>query len=100
MVKRSESDWRDLIQRHHDSGLSANAFCKQNKLCPKYFSLRKKQLRHEGQSKIVRPPFMTAKVSSTPSSQNGIMLSYQGTVLTIPCSVNERWLANLLKALA
>jgi len=44
MVKRTKSQWRSLFEAHDASGLSASVFCKQNKLCPKYFSLRRKQL--------------------------------------------------------
>lgn len=44
MVTRTEEEWRNLFETHDGSGLSAAEFCQQNKLCPKYFSLRRKQL--------------------------------------------------------
>lgn len=44
MIKRSEAQWRELFRQHKQSGLSAAAFCREHSLCPKYFSLRKKQL--------------------------------------------------------
>jgi len=44
MIKRSEQEWQDLFKQQVASGLSAAQFCNIHKLCPKYFSLRKKQL--------------------------------------------------------
>lgn len=44
MIKGSEVQWRELFQQHDSSGMRAAAFCRQHSLCPKYFSLRKKQL--------------------------------------------------------
>ena len=43
-VRRSKEDWRELILRQAESGLSAQQFCRNNNVCPKYFSIRKKQL--------------------------------------------------------
>jgi len=44
MIKRSEAQWFELFEKHERSGLSAAQFCRDENLCPKYFSLRKKQL--------------------------------------------------------
>ena len=44
MIKRNEAQWRELFLQHEQSGLSAAVFCREQSLCPKYFSLRKKQL--------------------------------------------------------
>jgi len=41
MIIRSQEQWEALFQQHEDSGMNATAFCKDNKLCPKYFSKRK-----------------------------------------------------------
>ncbi len=49
MIKRTKAQWISLFSRFDKSGLSAAAFCLDNKLCPKYFSLRRKQL---GESKL------------------------------------------------
>ncbi|MEM9004588.1 MAG: hypothetical protein AAGE59_13830 [Cyanobacteria bacterium P01_F01_bin.86] len=61
MAKLSEQEWRVLFQQHADSGLSANAFCKQHKLCPKYFSLRKKQLQQAESPSTSPTPFVATK---------------------------------------
>ncbi len=49
MIKRTEAQWKALFSRFEKSNLSAAAFCLENKLCPKYFGLRRKQL---GESKL------------------------------------------------
>ena len=44
MIVRSESQWLELFRKHETSGLSAAAFCRDEDLCTRYFSKRKKQL--------------------------------------------------------
>ena len=44
MIKRTTEQWHELFTEQLASGLSAQQFCKQNGLCPKYFSVRRKQL--------------------------------------------------------
>ena len=44
MIRRNKEQWLSLFQQQTESGLSATDFCKQQELCDKYFSLRKKQL--------------------------------------------------------
>jgi hypothetical protein len=44
MKKRTREQWQELLVQQEASGLSAAAFCQQHDLCPKYFSLRRKQL--------------------------------------------------------
>ena len=44
MIKRTSEQWYELFAQQMASGLSAQQFCKQNDLCPKHFSVRKKQL--------------------------------------------------------
>ena len=43
-MRRSKEEWRRLFAEHESSGLTAAAFCREHSLCPKYFSLRKRQL--------------------------------------------------------
>ncbi len=61
MIKRSEAQWQELFQQHKASGLSAAEFCRQQLLCPKHFSLRKKQLG-------IKPAFVQVKPSSAAKS--------------------------------
>ena len=100
MAKRTEQQWRDLFQQHEQSGLTAAQFCRENKLCSKYFSLRRRQLSGE---QVAPPPpaFVKARLPTTPVNEKSlIILNYQHCQLQMPASVDEKWLAGLLKALA
>lgn len=44
MVIRSREEWLELFAEHAGSGMTAQAFCGARGLCPKHFSLRRKQL--------------------------------------------------------
>lgn len=37
-------EWRELFTQQEASGLSAVVFCREKDLCPKHFSVRRKQL--------------------------------------------------------
>jgi len=54
MVKRSEADWRALFEEHESSGLSAAEYCRRRSLCPKHFSIRKRQLSWNSSSSFVQ----------------------------------------------
>lgn len=95
MPKRSKEDWLALFQQYDESGLPASQFCQQNNLCPKYFSLRKKQLGWGGSTFIkVKVP-----VPAKPCTANTIRLSVGDCTLQLPLSVSETWLANMVKTL-
>jgi hypothetical protein len=103
MVKRSESEWRLLFAEHAASGLTANRFCREHRLCPKYFSLRKKQLgwRDEKAVLVSSPsdsPFV--RIERSPIVQGSQVMLRLG-----PCEwefrdVSPDWLAGLMRALA
>jgi hypothetical protein len=44
MIVRSIEQWQALSKQHDESGLKASEFCRKNKLCPRYFSKRKRDL--------------------------------------------------------
>lgn len=91
MVRRSEAQWRGLFEAHAQSGLSAVAFCKEHQLCPRYFSLRKRQLLQPGS------PFVEAVASK--SEEASIRLRYRDTVLHLGGDVSPQWVAQLIRAL-
>ena len=68
MIKRSEAQWQALFQQHKASGLSAAECCRQQSLCPKHFSLRKKQLAVKPAFVQVTPSNATKSASSKESS--------------------------------
>ena len=91
MTRRSQEDWRQLVAEQQASELNATDFCRERKINPKYFSLRKQRLK---QSKA--PAFIQAKVTTASSSQSS--LHYQGLELTLnDCS--PAWVAQLLREL-
>ena len=54
MARRSQQQWRELIDAQQSSGLNAAAFCNQHEVNAKYFSLRKNQLLKSQSSEFVR----------------------------------------------
>lgn len=98
MIKRSEEQWRALFAEQVESGLSASTFCKERKLCPKYFSLRRKQL-SEGKAKRVktRPAFIQAKPKLLPP-QSAVRLRYRNIELAFD-SASPDLLASLMTKL-
>jgi hypothetical protein len=104
MKKRNEEQWRALFAQQDASGVSAAVFCKQNELCPKYFSLRRKQLaKMAGKEET---GFVRVKVKpNIPHEASGV----KAASLTIRHHVGQlefgtlpppQWLAQLLRELA
>jgi hypothetical protein len=104
MKRHSNEQWRELFAQHDTSGVSAAEFCKQNNLCPKYFSLRRKQLIKKNSE--IETGFVRAQVKQeTKRKTSGSMT----TSLTIHCNAGQLvfgalpqpgWLAQLLRDLA
>jgi hypothetical protein len=108
MIKRSESDWKSLFEAHDRSGLSAAAFCREQQLCPKYFSLRKKQLNYHGWSKavLVKPYKKAMKKPSSfipavvpPELNQRITITTGPVTLKLPVSVDAHWLIEVIHGL-
>ena len=77
MNKRTREQWHQLFTDWEASGLSQARFCKQHKLCPKYFSLRRRQLADKPIP--VRVPTGLVKVQPPASSSAPrVSLHYQG----------------------
>lgn len=98
MNKRSESQWRGLFEAHEASGQSAAAFCRERGLCPKYFSLRRRQLQGEG-VKAKAPNSQGAFVPVRLSASAALTLQVGDAVLRLPATVSPAWVAQLLGAL-
>lgn len=98
MVKRSNEQWRALFVEQAASGLSAAAFCKERKLCPKYFCLRRKQLSGEKAKAVKeRPVFVQAKPKAA-SSLSAVRLRYRNMELVFD-SMSPELLAALMTKL-
>lgn len=61
MMIRSIEQWQALFKQHDESGLKASEFCRANKLCPRYFSKRKRDLAWSAKdaSLLVKQPKLT-----------------------------------------
>ena len=100
MVKRTEADWRALFEAHDASGLSAATFCKENKLCPKYFSLRRRQLLGE-KPKVVSPAFVKIERSKSVASRGvGDIRLKAGAVELQLIDASPEFIAAVVKQLA
>lgn len=104
MKRRSNEQWRELFSQHNTSGLSAAAFCQQHDLCPKYFSLRRKQLmKNNGEVETgfvrVQVKQETKRKACGVTAASLIIHSNAGQLVfgTLPA---PQWLAQLLRDLA
>jgi len=103
MIKRNEQEWRALFAQQAASGISAQQFCKANGICPKHFSVRKKQLglrgsRTEKAFVRVAPVPMVRDASVVAPSR--FIIRHEHAVLTFEALPSAIWLAQLLRALA
>ena len=92
MKRRTPSDWKRLIEDQAASGLSAVAFCHEHNLNPKYFSLRKSQLKSESSH------FVKASIASQPVGE--ITLKCLGVTMALPANTSPQWIAQLLRELS
>ena len=100
-ARRSKEEWQELILRQTNSGLSAQQFCRDNDVCPKYFSIRKKQLglRQTAfvpvlQSKRIRPEVSTITLKSA-----SLILRHGECCLHFEGIPDSTWLAQLVREL-
>jgi hypothetical protein len=102
MTRRSQAQWRELIREQAASGLDAAAFCQARGVCPKYFSLRRRQL-----SSGASPDDTTATLSAfvpitMQRSVDALAVEVRlGTTLSlrVPIAVSPRWLVEVLQGL-
>ncbi len=104
MKKRSEEQWRELFEQQEGSGVSAAVFCKQNELCPKYFSLRRKQLAKmagKEEAGFVRVKVKPETTREASGAKAAVLTLYSNAgQLSFGTLPPPQWLAQLLRALA
>ncbi len=102
MIKRSEAEWFELFEKHERSELNAARFCRDENLCPKYFSLRKKQLGWKSMRQSKALAMGTAndfiKVS-VGKAQSQLSLEIGALKLSWHELPSASWLTKLIKAL-
>jgi hypothetical protein len=101
MVRRSPAQWRALFREQETSGQNAATFCRAHGLCPKYFSLRRRQLSADlgsGTLPATSSSFVPVTVRKSADACVEIRL---GTTLSlhVPVTVSPRWLVQVLHGL-
>ena len=97
---RNTAQWLELIEAFERSWQTQVEFCAELKLNPKYFSKRRSELLNtHSESAFIQ---VQAQSMSTPAADSGasLALRFQQTELTLPLTVEPRWLAGLIKALS
>ena len=91
----------ELILRQTGSGLSAQQFCRDNDVCPKYFSIRKKQLglRQSAFVPVLHSTRTKPEISATTLKSASLILRYGGCCLHFETTPDLTWLAQLVKEL-
>lgn len=99
MVKRSIEQWRALFKQQKESGVRASQFCRDNGLCPKYFSKRKKDLGWQPNTPV--KPSMLKLLKPRIDTTHTIILNVGDTQLSLSLSphTSPDWLARLIRAL-
>ncbi|MFN2309629.1 MAG: IS66 family insertion sequence element accessory protein TnpB [Gammaproteobacteria bacterium] len=101
MKRRSQAQWRALFQQQQSSRQTAAAFCRARGICPKYFSLRRRQLLGDSVASGAEAaeafvPVVMPRSVAVPALE--VRLG-ETLALHVPTSVAPRWLAELLHAL-
>ncbi len=93
MTRRTRSEWLQLIEEHKNSSLSATDFCKSKGIDPKYFSLKKANLKSTDEYS----PFIEAlsPISTGPE----LSLSWAGADINLPADTSPIWLAQFMREL-
>ena len=102
---RSTAQWLELIEAFEQSDQSQVNFCAKHKLNPAYFSKRRGELlQPDDQSTFVQVQPKPAKIVdalySATDFGTSLTLRFQQAELTLPISVEPRWLAVLIKELS
>ena len=101
MKRRSNEQWQELFAQQEASTVSAAEFCQQNYLCPKYFSLRRKQLAKTAEK--VETDFARVKIKpdvthSVPAAiPNTLVIHSNAGKLVFGTLPQPGWLAQLLR---
>ena len=101
MTRRSPAQWRALFREQEASGLKASVFCRVRGLCPKYFSLRRRQL-SAGLESDTLPATASSFVPVTVRRPTEASVEIRlGTTLSlhVPVTVSPLWLVQVLHGL-
>lgn len=99
MKRRTREEWQMLFAEQAESDLSAQQFCEQRGVCPKYFSLRKQQLQSQAKDTSAFVRVQKAVPVAVPDTIATVRLRHGRSEMEL-CAVSPEWLSRLLVALA
>ena len=97
---RNTAQWLELIEAFERSGQTQVEFCAALKLNPKYFSKRRSELLSAHPESAFVQVQSRSSCNSAVSFDTSLTLRFQQTELSLPLSVDPRWLAGLIKTLS
>ncbi len=97
MTRRTKSEWQDLIKSQAQSGKTAAAFCREQGINAKYFSLRRRQLSERPARQA--PSFVPVTLTRSVSVEKLTLSDSGGARVELPLNIEPRWLAQLLRSL-
>lgn len=104
MKRPTKEQWQELFALHETSDVSAAEFCQQNDLCPKYFSLRRKQLAKAAgkvEASFARVTIKPDVTHSVPGSMTiALVIDSNAGKLVFGTLPEPGWLAQFLRDLA
>ena len=92
-MRRSKQEWLELFKKHAQSGLTATAFCRNENISQRYFSLKKKKLLISTKS---TNDFVKVSV---PKSTDNLSLEFGDIKLSWNNLPPTDWISDLIKAL-
>jgi hypothetical protein len=98
---RSNAEWKDIIERQKQSGLTGVAFCLQEGIYAKTFYRQRKLLRRKGLVAETRQ-FIQVQPKPVPAMpiQPAMVLQYRDSRVQMPAGTEPLWLAQLMKFLS
>jgi hypothetical protein len=100
MKRRTQTDWRVLIEQQAKSRLSVAEFCQQHNLGQTYFYKRKSDLNRLSTDKPNSSFIQVNRAKPTVAPNDLIKILHHKTRLSVPVNVSPTWLAQLIKSLA
>ena len=102
MTRRTQAQWRALFREQDASGLTVAAFCREQQLCPTYFSLRRRQLSDDATSDDTMTRGSAFVPVAVQRSIEPLVVEVRcGATLSlrVPLAVAPRWLIEVLHGL-
>ena len=97
MARRTRADWLTLFEEQKSSGLNYTDFAISKDISPKYFSLRRSQLKTVAQQiSGNKNNFITTKILP---AKGFICIKHKQTSIKLPTNISVNWLAQFVQQL-